>query len=90
MKEIVLEFISKSGKLKIIDTWQIELPGQQNRICYELVSNVKGKKSFILNDFIISDLLLFRIWLREHTTDISEKELDEFIEENYPDILNSI
>lgn len=84
MKEIVLEFIIKSGKLKIIDTWKIELPGKQNRICYELVSTVKGKKSFILNDYIISDLSLFRIWLSNTKLDINEEEYSVFKNKYFP------
>ncbi|TGM35690.1 hypothetical protein EHQ75_15995 [Leptospira levettii] len=87
MKEIALEFLTSSGKFEIKDRWQIDVTDNQRRECFQIVTSTDRKSAGILNDFILSDFELFRIWLRNLRSDVTVEEFDLFINERYPEIL---
>ncbi len=86
MKEVVLKFLSSSGKFEIKDRWQIDITDNERRECFQIVTSTDRKSAGILNDFILSDIELFRIWLRNLRSEVTVEDFDLFIREHYPEI----
>lgn len=86
MKEVVLRFLYSSGKFEIKDRWQIEITDNERRECFQIVTSTDRKSVGILNDFILSDIELFRIWLRNLRSEVTVEDFDLFIREHYPEI----
>ncbi|XDD44725.1 hypothetical protein AB3N58_17430 (plasmid) [Leptospira sp. WS60.C2] len=83
-EEIALEFLRSCGKFEILDTWHIHISKNEKRICYQIISSINGQVVGILNDMILSDYQLLKIWLRNTQLGIAIEDFDIFRKRHYP------
>ncbi|WP_167882016.1 hypothetical protein [Leptospira bouyouniensis] len=72
------------GKFEIVESSLIETAKTPNCICYQIISKVDSKLVGVLNDFILLDIDLFRIWLSNAKLDINEEDYFVFKSKYFP------